>query len=275
MLVNYQLYYPLINNNSFKNKINQNKSNQKFNYQSNINKKHIPNKFGQKNNLINYQFNKLNQQYSKSNKFDMIFLNYQNCITQNHKNSSLKMIQNSYEKVSTTKLNKNRKIKMDTCENNFKAATTNEEEKKQNVEIEELTSKMKKQSNIFSFSNKKQFHSEKEKKKNKEAKKRENKFDDISLKTNENYELNPFIENTEILRINVKISKDKIKVFTLKRYDDIFKTINLFCKINFIDEKLIKPITIRLLSTLNTIYQIMNSELNTQQIKILQKIKNI
>lgn len=275
MLVNYQLYYPLINNNSFKKKINQNKSNQKFNYQSNINKKHIPNKFGQKNNLINYQFNKLNQQYSKSNKFDMIFLNYQNCITQNHKNSSLKMIQNSYEKVSTTKLNKNRKIKMDTCENNFKAATTNEEEKKQNVEIEELTSKMKKQSNIFSFSNKKQFHSEKEKKKNKEAKKRENKFDDISLKTNKNYEINRLIENTEILRINVKISKDKIKVFTLKRFDDIFKTINLFCKINFIDEKLIKPITIRLLSTLNTIYQIMNSELNTQQIKILQKIKNI
>ena len=275
MLVNYQLCYPLINNNSFKNKINQNKSNQKFNYQSNINKKHIPNKFGQKNNLINYQFNKLNQQYSKSNKFDMIFLNYQNCITQNHKNSSLKKIQNSYEKVNTTKLNKNRKIKMDTCKNNFKAATTNEEEKKQNVEIEELTSKMKKQSNIFSFSNKKQFHSEKEKKKNKEAKKRENKFDDISLKTNENYEINPLIENTEILRINVKISKDKIKVFTLKRYDDIFKTINLFCKINFLDEKLIKPIIIRSLSTLNTIYQIMNSELNTQQIKILQKIKNI
>ena len=83
------------------------------------------------------------------------------------------------------------------------------------------------------------------------------------------------IENTEILRINVKISKDKIKVFILKRYDDIFKTINLFCKINFLDEKLIKPIIIRSLSTLNTIYQIMNSELNTQQIKILQKIKNI
>lgn len=275
MFANYQLCYPLINNNSFKNKINQNKSNQKFNYQSNINKKHIPNKFSQKNNLINYPFNKLNQQYFKSNKFDMIFLNYQNCITQNQVNSSLKKIQNSYEKVNITKLNKNRKIKMDTCKNNFKAATTNEEEKKQNVEIEELTSKMKKQSNIFSISKEKQFLSEKEKKKNKEAKKRENKFDDISLKTNENYELNPFIENTEILRINVKISKDKIKVFTLKRYDDIFKTINLFCKINFLDEKLIKPIIIRSLSTLNTIYQIMNSELNTQQIKILQKIKNI
>ena len=89
MLAYYQLCYPLINNNGFKNKINQNKSNQKFNYQSNINKEHIPNKFSQKNNLINYPFNKLNQQYFKSNKFDMIFLNYQNCIKTYHPNEHL------------------------------------------------------------------------------------------------------------------------------------------------------------------------------------------
>jgi hypothetical protein len=89
----------------------------------------------------------------------------------------------------------------------------------------------------------------------------------------EKYQGNPDFENTVILNVNVKISKDKTAVFRLKRYDDLFLTIKLFCEINSIDEKLMKPLIIKSLTTLNTIYQVMNSKLDNEQINILKEIK--
>ncbi len=89
------------------------------------------------------------------------------------------------------------------------------------------------------------------------------------------YEVNPEFENTEILRVNVKISKDKFVVFKLKRFDDVFETIKLFCEINLIDEKLLKPLIIKSLSTLNTIYQIMNCKMDNKQIEILKNIHDV
>ena len=112
-----------------------------------------------------------------------------------------------------------------------------------------------------------------EKKENKAVilKKKENKFNNEYI--NKKYEGNPFFENTEILRVNVKIAKNKNAIFKLKRYDDVFETIKLFCEINSVDEKLIKPLIIKSLSTLNTIYQIMNCKLDKEQIDLIQKIK--
>ena len=89
----------------------------------------------------------------------------------------------------------------------------------------------------------------------------------------EEYKGNPDDENTEILRVNVKISKDKNAIFRLKRYDDVFETIKIFCEINLIDEKLIKPLIIKSLSAMNTIYQIMNCKLDDENIKLLKSIK--
>ena len=89
----------------------------------------------------------------------------------------------------------------------------------------------------------------------------------------EEYIVNREFENTEILRVEVKISNEKKAVFKLKRYDDIFETIKLFCEINSVDEKFIKPLIIKSLSTLNTIYQIMNSKLNIKHINKLQEVQ--
>lgn len=88
------------------------------------------------------------------------------------------------------------------------------------------------------------------------------------------YQGNPIFENTEILNVKVKISKDRTAIFKLKRYDDLFLTIKLFCEINSVDEKLIKPLIIKSLSALNTVYQVMNGKLDNQQINVLEKIKN-
>ena len=96
-----------------------------------------------------------------------------------------------------------------------------------------------------------------------------NKFEGILIKNNNNN-----LENTEILNVNIKLSNDKIIIFKLRRFDDLFLTIKFFCEINSIDVKFIKPLITKLLCTLNTIYQIINSEISSEAITILKQIKN-
>ena len=88
------------------------------------------------------------------------------------------------------------------------------------------------------------------------------------------HKTNPAFENTEILNVKVKISKDNIAIFKLKRFDDIFTTIQYFCEINNLDEKFIKPLIIKSLCAINTLYQVMNSNINKDNLKLLQTIKN-
>ena len=87
--------------------------------------------------------------------------------------------------------------------------------------------------------------------------------------------INPIIENTDILQVNVKISKDKNALFKLRRFDDLFLTVKLFCEINSIEERLIKPIISKALCSLNSIYQIINAQMDSKNIKILQMVKTL
>ena len=88
------------------------------------------------------------------------------------------------------------------------------------------------------------------------------------------YKGNPAFENTEILNVKVKIAENNYAYFKLKRFDDIFMTIQYFCEINNLDEKMIKPLIIKSLCAINTIYQVMNSKVNEENIKVLQEVKN-
>ena len=101
-----------------------------------------------------------------------------------------------------------------------------------------------------------------------------NKFNSVNIELNEPM-IAPMVENTEILKVNVKISKDKYVVFKLRRFDDLFLTVKLFCEINSIEEKLIRPIITKALCTLNSIYQIYNTKLDSRNIKVLQMLKTI
>ncbi len=85
---------------------------------------------------------------------------------------------------------------------------------------------------------------------------------------------NKYFENTEILHVKVKISKNKYCDFKLKRYDDAFLTIQYFCEINNLDEKLIKPLIFKSLCAINTIYIIMNCDLDDENLDTLREIKN-
>ena len=89
----------------------------------------------------------------------------------------------------------------------------------------------------------------------------------------EEYKGNPEFENTVILKVVVKISKDEYSIFKLKRFDDLFETVKLFCEINKIDEKMIKPLIIKSFCAINTIYQVMNCNLNKNHIDIMETIQ--
>ena len=103
-----------------------------------------------------------------------------------------------------------------------------------------------------------------------------NKFDEnINEIKNYNQQINPYNENTEILKVNVKLPNNQTVIFKLRRFDDLFLTIKLFCEINSIDEKFIKPLIIKSLCTINTIYQLYNSNIPSENIPILQRIKRI
>ena len=101
-----------------------------------------------------------------------------------------------------------------------------------------------------------------------------NKFDN-NIEVEKFQPINPYLENTEILKVNVKTSKNETVIFKLRRFDDLFLTIKLFCEINSIDEKFIKPFIIKSLCTLNTIYQLYNSQISNEDIFVLKKIKKI
>ena len=103
-----------------------------------------------------------------------------------------------------------------------------------------------------------------------------NKFNKFNIHNNNLIQKqNAIFENTEILKVNIKISKDTIAVFKLRRYDDLFNTVKLFCEINCIKEELMKPIIIKSLEALNNIYKINNIKLSQKEINQLNLINKI
>jgi hypothetical protein len=80
-------------------------------------------------------------------------------------------------------------------------------------------------------------------------------------------------ENTDILEIYIKISEKNNLIFKIRRYDDMFKTVKIFCEINKLDTKLIRPIIIYIIKALNSIYGIYNLNLKCDEIKLLKDIK--
>ena len=263
-------YAAFISNICLINQMKQKMFNNTINYQNFINQANIP-LFSPNYDSKNYYKYKTRKQRKKipyrNKEFKNIVPIRKNFINENYINQEVNNIKNNYEKINFIKMNKRRKNSIETNNTNFKSSTDEEEnENNQKKEIEEKSSKNNEDSNIILIPKEKKFDCENETK-------RDLKFDNKMNK--EEYEGNPLFENTEILRVYVKISKDKKAVFKLKRYDDIFETIKLFCEINLVDEKLIKPLIMKSLSTMNTIYRVMNSKLDEQQIKILQNAKNI
>ena len=87
--------------------------------------------------------------------------------------------------------------------------------------------------------------------------------------------IDPKRENTCILEINLKFSKDKSFNFKLKRFDDLFETVQIFCQINELNNNFYLPIIINIMKALNCIYGIYNLKLTKKEIEELQFLKKL
>lgn len=103
----------------------------------------------------------------------------------------------------------------------------------------------------------------------------------FTSKTNPNWNINDInisqrpmkeIENTEVLKVNIKISEKETLVFKIRRYDDMFKTVKIFCEINKLNSKFIRPIILYIIKALNTIYGVVNMSLTEEEIETITNI---
>ena len=80
-------------------------------------------------------------------------------------------------------------------------------------------------------------------------------------------------ENTVILEINIKLSKDKSFNFKLRKYDDMFQVTKEACINNEISEEYINFFVLKIIKALNSIYGIYNLSLKEHEIKFLNDLK--
>ena len=68
-------------------------------------------------------------------------------------------------------------------------------------------------------------------------------------------------ENTVILTLKIKVAKDDYRVFNLKKYDDLFISLEKFFDLNKIEQSLVKPIVTKIFTALNKIFWLLNNKI--------------
>ena len=199
-------------------------------------------------------------------------------------------IDNKFSTYSENKINEiNNNIENNKETSNIKNNKTEKNEKKEDEDFYEINPENIKSTRRFSQRSKRSSDSDNSNyskstaltKNDTEKDTTQNEANDVS--NNENlikkeekteHKGNPVFENTEILNVQVKISENNTAIFKLKRYDDIFMTIQYFCEINNLKEEMIKPLIIKSLCAINTIYQVMNSKMDQNNLELLKEVQN-
>ena len=68
-------------------------------------------------------------------------------------------------------------------------------------------------------------------------------------------------ENTVILTLKIKVGPNDYRFFNLKKYDDLFVSLEKFFDINKISQNLVKPIVTKIFLTLNKIFWLLNNKI--------------
>lgn len=68
-------------------------------------------------------------------------------------------------------------------------------------------------------------------------------------------------ENTLILTLKIKLGQNDYRVFYLKKFDDLFVSIQRFVEVNQIKQTLVKPIVNKIFLALNKVFWMLNSKI--------------
>ena len=82
-------------------------------------------------------------------------------------------------------------------------------------------------------------------------------------------------ENTVILTLKIKVAKNDFRVFNLKKYDDLFISLEKFFDLNKIDQNLVKPIVNKIFAALNKIFWLLNNKIGNYDKKYLASLYNL
>ena len=68
-------------------------------------------------------------------------------------------------------------------------------------------------------------------------------------------------ENTVILTLKIKVAPNDFRTFNLKKYDDLFVSLEKFFDLNKIKQELVKPIVTKIFAALNKIFWLLNNKI--------------
>jgi hypothetical protein len=184
--------------------------------------------------LVNQKQNKMSQNIKKNvNKFSKY--SGQNNIKINNKNG-----EKEEEKINTSNFNSN---------NSSKSKSSSDKTNSDSCKISSSNNSNSNNSNAPSSmksKNSKNYG-------NPQRKKYFNKFNSSKENTTN--------ENTVILTLKIKVAKDDFRVFNLKKYDDLFISLEKFFDLNKIEQNLVKPIVTKIFTALNKIFWLLNNKI--------------
>ena len=79
-------------------------------------------------------------------------------------------------------------------------------------------------------------------------------------------------ENTVILTLKIKVAKNDYRYFNLKKYDDLFVSLEKFADLNKIKQELVKPIVTKIFLALNKIFWLLNNKIGIYDRKYLTSL---
>ena len=91
-------------------------------------------------------------------------------------------------------------------------------------------------------------------------------------KFNSSKENNGMKDNIIILCVAIKVGKNDIRIFKLKKFDDLFVSLEKFIKYNKIKEELVKPLITAILKALNKIFYALNNKIGRYDLEYLNSL---
>lgn len=87
--------------------------------------------------------------------------------------------------------------------------------------------------------------------------------------------MDPMTENTTILTLKLKISDDEYIDFNLRKYDDLFESLNKFVSSNKIKKELVKPLALKIFEYLNKIFYLFNNKIGIYDQEYLNSLHKL
>ena len=82
-------------------------------------------------------------------------------------------------------------------------------------------------------------------------------------------------ENTVILTLKIKVAPNDFRTFNLKKYDDLFISLEKFFDLNKIKQDLVKPIVTKIFAALNKIFWLLNNKIGIYDQEYLNSLHKL